>query len=106
MYCAHCRRILPEDVCPYCLRPTREPLPEDECFLTERASLWHNMLLDVLAQEGIPCRTVAASGAAVALQMGPMVEGYRFYVPLTYLERAQQLMEDLFAPADAVDEET
>lgn len=100
MYCPDCRRMLPEEFCPRCLRPTRAPLPEDECLLTETAALWRSVLMDVLTQAGIPCRTVPASGAAAALRMGPLAEGYRFYVPVARLEEARQLAEDLFAPAD------
>lgn len=106
MYCTHCRRIMDDAFCPTCLKPTREPLPDDECFLTERAALWRSMLADVLTEAGVPFRTVPALGAALALRMGPLAEAYRFYVPMAYLAQAQQLTEDLFAPADTEDAET
>lgn len=100
MYCENCQALTPENDA-YCLRcgekTARHPRPEDYCFLVEKEMLWGEMLADVLEQENISFEIKRALGAGLAVTIGALQERYAFYVPYRDYERAQQIVEDLFA---------
>lgn len=78
------------------------PLPNDMCFLTEKELLWSDMLEDVLKQNNIPVFTKKMLGIGMALKVGPMCERVRIYVPYSYLQEAQMIIESLFSvPKDS-----
>ena len=97
-YCAHCGGLTENDVCPSCgNRKLRPPEAGDLCFLVEKESLWSDMLADVLDQNGIPCMKKSSMGAGLAIRAGALFETFRFYVTYRDLERAQELVEELFS---------
>ena len=105
LYCDNCYITFEGKRCPVCGKKSdRGPLPDDPCFLTEKESLWAGMLEDVLGQNGVPFYAKKTLGAALALKVGPLSERSVFYVPFRFLEKAQSLVEELFA-AQPVDDE-
>ncbi len=69
---------------------------DDLCFLTEKDQFWSGMLADVLEQNKIPFLKKPRLGAGVALKVGPNQESVLFYVPNDQLERAKELVDELF----------
>ncbi len=51
---------------------------------------------DVLKQNDIPFLYRESLGAAVTIQIGAMLERYRFFVPFSHYERAKDVVEGLF----------
>ena len=70
---------------------------DDLCFLTEKESIWSGMLEDVLRQNGIAFVTKSSLGAAIATSVGHYMENIRFYVASGDLQRASELVSELFA---------
>ena len=107
MYCENCCILFAENRCPVCgNKKVRIPEPDDYCFLTEKEMIWAGMLEDVLKQNGIPYFTKQMLGAGLALKIGPMSERYRFYVPYSHFQEADELVEALFAPVQEEGKET
>ena len=84
LICEKCRRIIMEDVCPFCgSTETREPADDDHCYLTilnlpsEAA-----VLKELLNQKGIPFRMNIVS-------IGKYSVTRDFYVPYSRLEEAE-----------------
>ncbi len=97
-YCARCGVLTEGEVCPSCgSRKLRAPEKGDLCFLVEKEALWSDMLADVLDQNGIPCMKKSSMGAGLAIRAGALFETFRFYVTYRDLERAQELVEELFS---------
>ncbi len=108
MYCAKCQKIIATRSCKDCGSYwVREVLPEDVCYLTEREQIWGEMLEDVLRQNGIPYIIRRTLGAGLSMSIGAMLECYRFYVPFGALEKAQEIVDELFPDDEwkAVEEE-
>lgn len=98
MYCEKCSICFEADYCPACgSKNIRTPQPGDMCFLTEKELLWSEMLEDVLRQNNVPFLTKKALGIGMALKVGPMRESVRFYVPYSYLQEVQIIIESLFS---------
>ena len=105
MYCERCSQIVEEDRCPTCGSANlREPKAKDPCFLTEQDFVSTGILEDVLGQNGIPYLRKNVLGAGLAIKVGPMLDRGRFFVPYELLPKAQELVEDLFLPADECDQ--
>ena len=105
MYCERCCMIFEEDRCPVCgSRNVRPPRPGDLCFLTERETIWAEMLEDVLKQNDIPCLTKNVLGAGLALKVGPMSERVRSYIPYLRLQNAKAIVDELFSAPQEGDE--
>ena len=105
MYCEKCRRIIDADRCPFCKsRKTREPEPDDICFLTEQDYVSSGMLEDVLQQNGIRFLKKDVMGAGMAIKVGPMLERSRFYVPFEQMKNAESVVEELFSAAPEASE--
>ena len=63
--------------------------------LTEKESMWAEMLLEVLRDNGVPCASLPVVGAGFSMRTGTP-ERLRVFVPEEWLERAQELLEELF----------
>ena len=106
MYCEKCRRIIQEDQCPFCKKSiVREPDPEDLCLLTELDYISSGILEDLLKQNNIPYLKKDVMGAGMAIRVGPMFEMSRFYVSYDQLGGAQEVIGNLFPPADETEKE-
>ena len=98
LYCERCGVLTDGDRCPSCgSRKLRQPEAGDLCFLVEKESLWSGMLADVLEQNGIPCMKKSSMGAGLAIRAGALFETFRFYVTYRDLEKARELVEELFS---------
>ena len=102
MYCERCNRIIETDRCPFCKNSkVREPEAKDPCFLTEQPYLSSGILEDLLKQNNIPYLKKDVMGAGMAIRVGPMFEMSRFYVSYDQLGGAQEVIGNLFPPAEA-----
>ena len=98
-YCENCKRLV--DSCEKCwqceTKNIREPMENDEVYLTTKDSFFSNWLEDVLKQNNIPCLKKGTFGAAMLLRAGVSnIETYDFFVPFGEYERAKELEEELF----------
>ena len=97
MYCEKCCILFDNVICPRCgstrVRPEQ---PDDPCLLTEKSQIWSDMLADVLEKQQIPFLRKGKLGAALMMQVGSFFETYRFYVPAGQLQRAAEIVEELF----------
>ncbi len=73
------------------------PQTEGMCLLTEQSPVWAGVLADVLTQNGIPFVKESSLGAGMALQAGPMLESFRFFVPRAQFDAAKDLSDSLFS---------
>ena len=70
--------------------------------LTEKETMWAEMLLEVLRDHEIPYAQLPVLGAAFSMRTGTP-ERLRIYVPADQLVQARELMAELF-PADEKEE--
>ena len=97
LYCENCMTIFDGDHCPDCKATTlRSPEPSDFCFLVEKEVMWGEMLADILKQQQIPFTYKPILGAGLALKVGPAAEQYRFFVPYSHYQQAQEIVEQIF----------
>ena len=102
MYCEYCSHLAEENRCPVCgRRNLREVREKDPCFLTEQDFIHTGILEDVLQQNGIPFLKKNVLGAGLSIKVGPMLDRGRFYVAYDMLPKAQELVEELFAPDES-----
>ena len=100
MYCEKCCRIIETGRCPFCKRSVvRDPEPKDACFLTEQDYFTASILEDLLKQNSIPFLTKGVLGAGLAIEVGPMRDRIRFYVPFDHLESAAGVTDELLSGA-------
>ena len=105
MYCEKCKSLFTSSHCPGCNgKVARSPELNDLCFLTEQQLPWSDMLKDVLAQNGIPTFVQNTLGAGMVIKAGPMLERFKFYVPFSHFEKAEEIVEELFS--DSIDGDT
>lgn len=98
MYCEKCKKLISQPICPICgNKNTRDPEGRDICFLVEKDHIWSGMLEDVLKQNNIPVFVQSNIGAGMAIKAGAMFERIRFYVPFSYLEAANTIVDELFS---------
>lgn len=98
MYCDRCNALFDGNVCPNCgNRKVREPVDEDYCFLIEKDVVFGEMLADILKQNDVPFYQKSVLGAGLALNVGPYLERYRFYVPHSHFQYAKSLVDALFS---------
>ena len=101
-YCEKCMLLSEGLRCVRCgSRRQRAPGEGDYCLLDERQRMWADMLLDVLAQSGIPCVGRSALGAGLAMSVGLNLDRVRVYVPFERLDEARELAGTLFAQQGA-----
>ncbi|MBO4219773.1 MAG: hypothetical protein J5933_02480 [Clostridia bacterium] len=97
-YCIRCLLPFEGERCPVCRRKADRTIRQDDmCFLSEKEQVWSGMLADVLKQNGIPFTRKGSMGAGLALKVGPMFESFRFYVLYEHLDKARELVEELFS---------
>ena len=102
LYCEKCRlpveeQAAGEERCPECGRKKLRQIREDDpCFLIERGLIWSEVVEDFLKQNGIPYLTKGRMGAGLAINVGPMFEKNRYFVPWSCLEKARELMNAVF----------
>ena len=108
LYCPHCRRLFDGERCPDCKSKRTAPRAVqtgDLCFVTEQAQIWSEMLADVFTQNGIAFERDGRLGPAISTIIGFTQESYRFFVPYEQLDRALELVDELFG-GKASDAET
>lgn len=93
-YCENCQFLFDSNRCPFCesedLRKVRD---EDLCFLTEKGTVYGEVLKDALMRENIPYKTHSVKDGCKNAKPGPMVETLRFFVPYGFLNRAKEIEE-------------
>lgn len=72
-------------------------------FLVEKEEMWARMLLEVLADNGIPCTALPVHGAGFSLKTG-LQDSLQIFVPGSYLPQASELVQALFS-AEILEEE-
>ncbi len=65
-------------------------------FLTEKEEIWAKMLTEVLGKKGIPHTAVPVYGAGFVMRTGTP-ERLRVYVPHEEMDRAKEVLEELFS---------
>ena len=70
---------------------------DDLCFLAEKEQPWSEVLADILKQSDIPFYKKGNMGAGLSLKVGPLSERFQFYVPQSYLQKAQALANEPFS---------
>ena len=110
-YCMKCEHVFEgEGECPFCgSKKVRAPQNEDLCFLTEKGSMWSEMLSDVLMQNGVKFIKRGNLGAGLATMVGRVLESDRFYVTYEDYAAASEIVSELFSgesgePVENMDE--
>ena len=70
---------------------------DELCFLTEKGQPWSEVLADVLKQSNIPFIKKGNMGAGLSIKVGPLLEKFQFYVPKSYSQEAQSVVDELFS---------
>ena len=70
---------------------------DDLCFLAEKEQPWSDVLADVLKQNSIPFLQKGNMGAGLSIKVWPLLERFQFYVPKSYLQGAQSVVDALFS---------
>ena len=105
MYCEKCNRIIETDRCPFCKNSkVREPEAKDPWLIAVQSQK-KALLEDLLKQNNIPYLKKDVMGAGMAIRVGPMFEMSRFYVSYDQLGGAQEVIGNLFPPADETEKE-
>ena len=68
----------------------------DYVFLIEKEEIWAKVLMEVLADHGIPYAVRALYGAGFVLRTGA-AEWLKIYVPADCFEKAAGLADELFS---------
>lgn len=96
-YCDRCRTVTETEPCPVCGKQVLSEANADTiCFLVEKEMLWGEMFAGILKGNGIPFWYDTVLGAGTAIKIGPYREHYRFYVPFSFWEQANLLVEQVF----------
>ncbi len=64
-------------------------------LLIEKEEIWARMLVEVLRDNGIPCATRPVNGIAFTIKTG-MQDSLQVFVPEEFMERANELVDELF----------
>ncbi len=104
-YCENCMRLVAGGRCPRCgTRKLREPAAGDFCLVAEVPYMQAEMLKELYADNGVPCTSRSALGAAITVELGVNVGRVRLYVPYARFDEAKELY-DAFFNAPVVPEE-
>ncbi len=102
LYCEDCQLVFEGDRCLVCgSKSVREPLPNDPCFLCEKQMMWGEMLAEALKNNGIPVILKKKMGMGMALNVGPISERCKIYVPFSRLDDSMNICEELFSSDDS-----
>lgn len=98
-YCKDCKVVFDEaERCPYCGTKKTAPAQDDDiCLLCEKEAIWAEVLTDALKDNGIPCFRRNVLGAGLAMKIGQMFEKELFYVNFKDLDRAREIVNELFS---------
>ena len=69
---------------------------EGYVLLVEKEEMWAKMLIEVLEDNNIPCTALPVYGAGLTIRTG-MKERLKVYVPSENLEKATELLNELFS---------
>lgn len=105
-YCEKCRILCDDTRCPRCgYKYVRPPKQEDYVFLAEKEYPWSEILEQALKDENIPVVTNdAVAGAWITTRLGARFERSQLFVPYRDLERAAQIMTDMFSGTNFAEE--
>ena len=102
MYCEKCKLCFEDTLCPVCgNRKVRQIDEKDLCFLVKKDQLWSGLVADVLKKNQIPFIAQNELGAGLTAKIGLCSERNLFYVPYEYLQRATDLLGEIF-PGDSI----
>ena len=73
-------------------------------LLTEKEAMWAKMLMEVLRDNDVPCVSIPVFGAGFVLKTG-VQERLQVLVPTEFMERARDLLDELFAGDNLVEDE-
>ncbi|MBQ4423383.1 MAG: hypothetical protein II872_03610 [Clostridia bacterium] len=97
LYCESCMKLVEGEICPRCRsRKLREPEAGDFCLVEEVPYMQAEMLKELYADNGIPCTTRSALGAAITVKLGVNVGRVRLYVPFERFDEAKDLYDAFF----------
>lgn len=68
-------------------------------LLTEKEAMWAQMLMDMLKDNGIFCRSVPVFGAGLSVSAG-FQDRWKIYVPDSHFQDAQDFMQAFFPEKD------
>ena len=74
-------------------------------LLTEKEAMWAKMLMEVLRDNDVPCVSIPVFGAGFVLKTG-VQERLQVLVPTEFMEQARDLLDELFAGDNLVEDET
>ncbi len=64
-------------------------------LLIEKEEIWARMLVEVLQDNGIPCTTRPVNGIGFTMKTG-MQDSLQVFVPEEFIEKANELVDELF----------
>ena len=101
LYCDDCKIVFDGEEkakCPVCGGKRKEVAkPDDICLLCEKEQIWSAVLADALDDNGIAHFERNVLGAGLAMKVGPMFEKVLFYVKYCDLEKAKDIVNELFS---------
>ena len=72
-------------------------------LLVEKETMWAEMLIQVLKDNGIPCTSLPVHGAGFSIKTG-IQDRQKVYVPDENMEKAKELLDELFSENAVMDE--
>ena len=101
--CAKCH-VLCREICPVCGRSKhlREPQETEPVLLITATAVQALLIEPILADSGIPYSRPGTLSSALNLGNGMMLEANRFYVPCAALEKARELLEEVFGEDEEI----
>lgn len=103
-YCENCHLAFEANSCPCCGETRlRKAKSDDSCFLCEKQIIWGEVLKAALENQGIPVIAEREMGMGMALNVGPMLDLLKIYVPFSRLEEAIEISETLFSESESGD---
>ncbi len=105
-YCEYCQVLFEGSRCPVCKnRRVRQPRQDDMCLLCEKDAIWAEMLMQALKNDGIPVSSKSVLGAGLAATVGLLTDRIKLFVPLSRLEDAKEVMEQMFSEENYIEQE-
>lgn len=102
MYCEKCKFYFEDMLCPVCgNKKVRQADEKDLCFLVRKEQLWGSLVANILKKNQIPFIAQNELGAGLTAKIGSCSEHRLFYVPYEYLQRAINLIGEIF-PGDSI----
>ena len=101
--CSKCH-VLCGESCPVCGRSKhlREAQETEPVLLITVSAVQALLIEPILADSGIPYSRPGTFSTAMNLGSGMMLEANRFYVPCAALEKARELLEEVFGEDEEI----